>query len=91
MKDSTTTTDIVKMHKKCLDLFLKNQKLIYSVEIRNVSGTLSIGVHFTRENFPGELPWVTFYSFQSHQISSKKLATIEEYLLTGKADFSQMQ
>jgi hypothetical protein len=91
MKDSTTTTDIVKMHKKCLDLFLKNQSLIYSVEIRNVSGSLSIGIHFVREKFPYELPWVTFYAFQSIQISSKKLAAIEEYLLTGKADFSQMQ
>ena len=91
MNDLTTTTDIIKMHKKCIALFLKNQTLIYAVEIRNVSGTLSLGVNFIRANFPGEYPWVTFYAFQSIQESTRKLAAIEEYLLTGKADFTNLQ
>ena len=91
MKDSTITTDIIKMHKKCTALFLKNQTLIYAVEIRNVSGTLSLGVNFIRENFPGKYPWVTFYAFEGIQVSTRKLAAIEEYLLTGKADFTNLQ
>lgn len=84
-------TDIVKLHKKCVTLFLKNQELIYRVELRNVSGTLNLEVGFTREKCPSKFPWVTFYSFQDEAISNAKLASIEKFLLTGIAEFESKQ
>lgn len=84
-------TDISKLHKKCVALFLKNQELIYRVELRNVSGTLNLEVGFNREKCPAKFPWVTFYSFQDKAISDVKLASIEKFLLTGIAEFENKQ
>jgi len=84
-------TDIIKMHKKCVALFLKNQELIYGVQIRNGSGTLSLEVSFVRDKFPSPLPWITFYAFQGNEFSFAKLAALEKYLLTGIAEFEKMQ
>ena len=84
-------TNIVNLHKKCVALFLKNQELIYGVQIRKNTGTLTLEVSFVHENCPAEFPWIAFYDFQDNKISTSKLAAIEKYLLTGKAEFKGLQ
>lgn len=84
-------TNITKLHKKCVALFLKNQELIYRVELRNVTGTLNLEVGFNRTKCPAKFPWVTFYSFQDEAISNAKFASIEKFLLTGIAEFDNKQ
>ena len=84
-------TNITALHKKCVTLFLKNQDLIYGVSIRNGSNSLALEVSFRRENCPAEFPWIAFYAFQDSEISNRKLAAIEKYLLTGIAEFKGLQ